>query len=155
MANHCENVMRVSGNAEELLKFDIQFRGDNDESYHFDNLYPTPKGLNICDVCDWRKKHWSVKGNFYEDSFDCDKVHGDMTEAYYYFDTPWVGPEKLMQYISKKYKGLEFMLVFSELGNGVRGLCVYSGGNIISEEKLSDADIEYWFGVDEKAERGA
>lgn len=158
MANRCENVLRVSGNYDELLKFDTQFRGNkynSDEDYHFDNLYPTPKELVYSEIADWRKEHWSVKGNFYEDSFSCDKLCKGETEIYYYFETPWVGPEKLAEHISKEYKNLEFMLVFSETGNDVSGLYVYSGGDLVSEESLSDDDIKYWFGDDEKIERGA
>ena len=96
-----------------------------------------------------------MKNNFYEDSFSCDKLCKGETEIYYYFETPWVGPEKLAEHISKEYKNLEFMLVFSEIGNDVSRLYVYSGGDLVSEESLSDDDIKYWFGDDEKIERGA
>ena len=67
-------------------------------------------------------------------------------ETYYYFDTPWRGPELLIQHVSKEFTELEFMLVSSEPGNGIRSLTVYFGGEIKSEEKLSDEDVAYWFG---------
>ena len=157
MANRCENVLRVSGNYNGLSKFDAQFRGNkynSDEDYHFDNLYPTPRELVYSGAADWRREHWGVKGSFYEDSFACDKLCEGETEIYYYFETQWVGPKKLIEHISKEYKNLEFMLVCSEPGNGISDLCIYSGGYLVSEERLSEDDIKYWFGDDEETERG-
>lgn len=148
MANLCENVLRVSGNNKDIQHFDEKFRGGKemkDENYSFENLYPVPE-LSVSDKCDWCKKHWSVKGNFYEESFAKDTLRDDEMETYYYFDTPWRGPELLIQHVSKEFTDLEFMLVSSEPGNSIRSLTVYFGGEIKSEEKLSDEDVAYWFG---------
>ena len=71
-------------------------------------------------------------------------------ETYYYFDTPWVGPEKLILYISSEFTELDFMLVSSEPGNGIGVLKVYRNGEVISDEELSNEDKSYWFGEDEK-----
>ena len=151
MANHCENVLRISGKHSEIVRFDEMFRAgkeDMDYNYHFDNLYPTPE-LSICETADWRKAHWGVKGNFYEDSFAHDTIGANDLETYYYFDTPWVGPEALIEYVSATFPELLFMLVYSEDGNDVGGICTYSNGSITSEELLSNDDRKYWFGEDE------
>lgn len=148
MANICENVLRVSGAYEDILCFDKKFCGGRDKNYHFDNLYPTPE-LSISDMCDWCKKNWGVKGNFYEDSFAKDSIRkGDM-EVFYYFDTPWTGPELLIQYVSGNFKVLEFLLIFSETGNGIGKIQKYQKGELVSDENLSDEERTYWFGEDE------
>lgn len=152
MANPCENVLRVSGNNADILRFDEKFRGGRkmtDENYRFDNLYPTPE-LSISDKCDWCKEHWSVKGNFYEESFAGDTIGTSDTETYYYFDTPWTAPENLILHTSAEFPQLEFMLVSSETGCGIKQLIVFENGNVKSYEDLSDDDIAYWFGKDEK-----
>ena len=151
MANHCENVLRVSGFNKDIVCFDKKFRGgrDNrDENYHFANLYPIPDS-SISDKCEWCKKHWSVKGNFYEQSFAKDTLRNDEMEIFYYFDTPNVAPELLIQYVSAEFAELEFMLVSSEPSNDIRSLKVYGSGEIKSEEELDDEEIAYWFGEDE------
>ncbi|OQB11870.1 MAG: hypothetical protein BWY15_02375 [Firmicutes bacterium ADurb.Bin193] len=149
MANLCENVLRVSGYHDDLVRFGEAFRAgkeDREEYYHFDNLYPTPE-LSICDRVDWRKEHWGINGNFYEESFLRDVIcEGDM-EVYYYFDTPWVAPERLIEFVSKNYPELNFLLIFYIDGSG--GINEYSGGDLISEEHLSYDDRKYWFGDDE------
>ena len=147
MANHCENVLHVTGDHADLLRFDRAFRAnkeDLDENYHFDNLYPTPK-LPICDMADWRKKHWGVKGNFYEDSFEHDCIMNGVMETCYYFETPWVAPALLVEAVSKKFPALTFLLVFREDGNRLGGMKAYSDGALISDEELNDADRAYWF----------
>lgn len=147
MANHCENVLRVSGLYEVLFAFDKKFRNgkkNEKDNYSFSNLYPSPS-LSISDISEWRKKHWSVKGDFYENTFDSDVLLNGETEIYYYFDTPWVAPENLILYTSGEFPELEFMLVSLEVGNKIRSLNVYRKGQIIAEEELSDDDIEYWF----------
>lgn len=153
MANHCENVLRVCGSHSDLIRFDSKFRADKEnkeENYHFDNLYPTPR-LPICETAEWRKTHWGVKGNFYENSFYRDMIWYDDMEAYYYFDTPNVGPELLIQHISEDFPDLEFMLVYNEDGNGIGGINVYKNGGIMSEE-LNSEDKTYWFGKSENPE---
>lgn len=45
MANLCENVLRISGAHEDVVRFDEKFRGGKDmkdENYSFENLYPAP-----------------------------------------------------------------------------------------------------------------
>lgn len=154
MANHCENVLRVYGNHDDLVRFDCKFRAwkeDIDENYHFDNLYPTPS-LPICETAEWRKSHWSVKGNFYEETFDRDTIRDNDMETYYYFDTPCVPPEALIRHISVEFTALDFTLVYSECGNGMGGISVYRGGELISEEDLTPDEIKYWFGNEEALE---
>lgn len=151
MANHCENVLRVSGYNHDIVCFDEKFRGGkeySEQNYHFANLYPIPNS-SIPDKCEWCKEHWSVKGNFYEQSFAKDTLRNDEMETYYYFDTPNVAPELLIQYVSAEFAELEFMLVSSEPSNDIRSLKVYSGGEMKSEEELDDEEIAYWFGEDE------
>lgn len=152
MANLCENVLRISGAHEDVVRFDEKFRGGKDmkdENYSFENLYPVPE-LSISDKCDWCKKHWSVKGDFYEENFAKDTIRDDDMETYYYFDTAWRGPELLIQHLSREF-ALEFMLVSSEPGNSIRRLVVFNDGIMTSEEELNDEEVAYWFGKDEAA----
>lgn len=152
MSNICENVLRVTGEHSEIVRFDEKFRGgkeNKEENYNFSNLYPPPE-LSISEKCEWCRQHWSVKGNFYEDSFAKDTLRADEMETYYYFDTPWVGPEKLILYSSSEFTELDFMLVSNEPGNGIGVLKVYRNGEVISDEELSNEDKTYWFGEDEK-----
>mgnify|MGYP003466282282 FL=1 len=147
MANLCENVLRISGAHKDIISFDERFRGGKDmkdEYYSFENLYPAPE-LSISDKCDWCKKHWSVKGDFYEENFAKDTIRDDDMETYYYFDTAWRGPELLIQHISKEFD-LEFMLVSSEPGSNIRRLVVFNNGIMTSEEELNDEEVAYWFG---------
>lgn len=151
MANPCENVLRVSGFNKDVVRFDERFRGGKemkDENYSFANLYPVPE-LSISDKCDWCKKHWGVKGEFDMESFAKDTIRDDEMETYYYFDTPWRGPELLIQHVSREFTELEFMLVSSEPGNDIRRLVVFNNGIITSEEELNDEEVVYWFGEDE------
>ena len=152
MANLCENVLRISGAHEDVVRFDEKFRGGKDmkdENYSFENLYPVPE-LSISDKCDWCKKHWSVKGDFYEENFAKDTIRDDDMETYYYFNTAWRGPELLIQHLSREFD-LEFMLVSSEPGNSIRRLVVFNNGIMTSEEELNDEEVAYWFGKDEAA----
>lgn len=150
MDNICENVLRVTGEHSEIVRFDEKFRGKNrEENYNFSNLYPSPE-LSVSEKCEWCRQHWGVKENFYEDSFAKDTLRADEMETYYYFDTPWVGPEKLILYSSSEFTELDFMLVSSEPGNGIGVLKVYRNGEVISDEELSNEDKTYWFGEDEK-----
>lgn len=147
MANRCKNVLRVSGKYCELVRFDEKFRNGKEnkaENYSFFNLYPAPE-LSISGKCEWCKKHWSVKGNFYEETFERDILSSGETEIYYYFDTPWVTPENLILHTSEKFSSLEFMLVSNEPGCGIRQLILFENGCIKSEEELSDEDLAYWF----------
>lgn len=151
MANHCENVLRVSGKHDELIRFDEKFRNGKEnivENYSFSNLYPVPE-LSVSEKCDWCNRHWSVKGNFFEETFERDILSSGETEIYYYFDTPWVAPENLILHTSAEFSLLEFMLISYEPGNKIQSLNVYREGRLVSEEELSDADIAYWFGTDE------
>lgn len=151
MANHCENVLRVTGFNKDIVCFDEKFRGGKagkDENYHFENLYPIPES-SIYDKCEWCKENWSVKGNFYEDSFSKDTLRNDEMETYYYFDTPNVAPELLFQHVSEEFPELEFMLVSSEPGNDIHSIKVYCGGAIHSEEEFDEEEKVYWFGEDE------
>lgn len=151
MANHCENVLRVSGKHDELIRFDEKFRNGKEnklENYSFSNLYPVPE-LSGSKKCDWCIRHWSVKGNFFEETFERDIPSSDETEIYYYFDTPWVAPENLILHTSAEFALLEFMLISYEPGNKIQDLNVYHNGQLVSEEELTDADIAYWFGRDE------
>ena len=46
MANMCENVLRVRGDNQDIVRFDEKFRGGKemrDENYSFENLYPVPE----------------------------------------------------------------------------------------------------------------
>ena len=147
MANYCENVLRVVGDYADIAEFDRKF-GNDGVGYHFDNLYPTPK-LSVSDTCDWRKAHWGVKNNFYEDSLSKDYLIPGTMETCYYFDTPNTGPELLIQHVSAEFKDLEFLLVFSEPTNDIGGIRKYYGGELVSCEVLSDEDREYWFANDE------
>lgn len=153
MANMCENVLRVRGDNQDIVRFDEKFRGGKemrDENYSFENLYPVPE-LSISEKCEWCREHWSVKGNFYEESFAKDTLRDDEMETYYYFDTAWRGPELLIEHVSKEFTELEFMLVSSEPGNNIGCLKVYLAGDIKAEEELGDEDIAYWFGADEES----
>ena len=152
MANLCENVLRISGAHEDVVRFDEKFRGGKDmkdENYSFENLYPVPE-LSISDKCDWCKKHWSVKGDLYEGNFAKDTIRDDEMETYYYFDTAWRGPELLIQHVSSEFTELEFMLVSSEPGNNIRRLVVFNNGIMTSEEELDDEEVAYWFGKSEE-----
>lgn len=157
MANQCENVLTVSGAYKELLEFDNKFRGGKEnieENYHFDNLYPTPQ-LSLSDVCDWRKEHWGVKGNFYEPTLKRDKVNPEYKEVNYYFTTPNTGPERLIEKVSQDFPNLTFVLAYRELGNDVRQIQNYEAGMLILDERLSYEDMQYWFGDDEGIEKSA
>lgn len=103
MANICENVLKIQGSYTDILKFDVRFKGD--ENYSFENLYPTPS-LSTSMACEWRRKHWGVKGDFSEESFFNDTIRNGDMETYYIFDTSWNGPEKLIKYISKEFPEL-------------------------------------------------
>lgn len=153
MANHCENVLRICGNHADIIRFDCKFRGGKEKKYHFENLYPTPS-LSICETAEWRKAHWSVTGNFYEETFDRDTIRDNDVETYYYFDTPCVPPEALIQHVSEEFTALDFMLVYSEYGNGIGGIGVYRGGERIFEDDLTLGERKCWFG-DEKTLGGA
>ncbi len=143
-----ENVLRVSGYHDDIVRFDKRFRNDGDmaeQNYHFDHLCPAPH-LNDVETLKWRKENWSVADNFLTDSFSKDTIlTGDM-ETYYYFDTPDAAPEELIRHISEIFNELEFMLVFSPEGNKTGRIQEYLNGELISHEDLSDEDIEYWFG---------
>ncbi len=157
MANMCENVLIVKGNFADLLHFDETFRGGREnieENYHFDNLYPSPP-LSISDSCDWCKKHWGVKGNFYECTFTRDKVNPKFNDVNYYFDTPNVGPTLLIEKVSKDFPNLAFTLAYRELGNDIRQIQHYEAGQLVSDERMSYEDMVYWFGEDEDAEESA
>lgn len=154
MANRCENVLRVSGNYRDLMRFDSKFRAgkeNREKNYHFDHLYPTPN-LPICETAQWRQAHWGVKGNFYEETFARDIIRDGDIEIYYYFETPSIGPELLIQRVSKDFPDMEFMLVYREDGNDIGGINVYRDGNGIMEYGLTAEEKKYWFGEEERLE---
>lgn len=151
MANHCENVLCVRGECDELLRFDRLFRAGKEaiaQNYHLNNLYPTPE-LSICDIADWRKRYWGAKGNFYEYTFQVVWVSGDQTEVRFRFDTPWNPPEAWVQYVSGQFPALRFVLAYREEGNGISGDAAYSAGENTYDTGLSAEEIEAWF--DEKS----
>lgn len=55
----------------------------------------------------------------------------------------------MILHISAEFPQLEFMLVSSETGCGIKQLNVFENGNVKSCEDLSDDDIAYWFGKNE------
>lgn len=85
----CENVLRVSGYHDDIVRFDERFRKGRkitERNYHFDHLYPTPH-LNSDEALKWRKENWSVEDSFFTDSFSKDAILNSDMETYYYFDT--------------------------------------------------------------------
>lgn len=144
----CENVLRVSGYHDDIVRFDERFRKGRkitERNYHFDHLYPTPH-LNSDEALKWRKENWSVEDSFFTDSFSKDAILNSDMETYYYFDTPNAAPENLIKHVSAVFNELGFMLVFSPEGNRTGKIKEYLNGELISDEDLSDEDIAYWFG---------
>ena len=143
-----ENVLRVSGSHDDIVRFDKRFRKGKritEKNYHFDHLYQTPN-LNDSEALKWHKENWSVEDSFFTDSFSKDTILKSDMETYYYFDTPDAALVNLIKHVSSVFDELEFLLVFSPEGNGTGMIQTYSKGELTSDEELSADEITYWFG---------
>lgn len=143
-----ENVLRVSGSHDDIVRFDKRFRKGKritEKNYHFDHLYQTPN-LNDSEVLKWRKENWSVEDSFFTDSFSRDTILKSDMETYYYFDTPDAAPLNLIEHVSSVFNELGFMLVFSKEGTMTGKIHGYVDGELALEEEIFDEEVEYWFG---------
>lgn len=150
MPNICENVLRVQGETSELMRFDETFQGGTaNKEYSFNNLYSSPP-FNDSETIEWCRRHWNVREDFYKHSFSHTPVTSTSHDCYYFFDTAFVEPSKLIKKVSTDFPSLSFMLIFSEDGTGYGGIKRYECGMLVSKERLTEADIKYWFGEDEE-----
>ena len=143
-----ENVLRVSGSHDDIVRFDKRFRKGKritEKNYHFDHLYQTPN-LNDSEALKWRKENWSVEDSFFADSFSKDTILKSDMETYYYFDTPDAAPLNLIEHVSSVFNELGFMLVFSKEGTMTGKIHGYVDGELVLEEEIFDEEVEYWFG---------
>ena len=143
-----ENVLRVSGSHDDIVRFDKRFRKGKritEKNYHFDHLYQTPN-LNDSEALKWRKENWSVEDSFFTDSFSRDTILKSDMETYYYFDTPDAAPLNLIEHVSSVFNELRFMLVFSKEGTMTGKIHGYVDGELALEEEIFDEEVEYWFG---------
>jgi len=139
MPNECWNVLEVRGGKNDLNAFIEKAEGDDNKTKEcnmFENLYPTPKKLmNGEGWYDWRVEKWGTKWNPWgpesRESFPL-KWKSKNNSLMYGFFTAWSPPIELFKKVSKKHKGLIFILSYREDGNQVNGESYIRNGKLVS-----------------------
>lgn len=168
MPNWTTNVLRITGDKNQLCKFREDSKNESEKTeLDFNAAVPMPVELNV-DVVgnpspelqekydrnlkrygakswyDWCRQNWGTKWNAN------DVVIEDESEnkLEYRFETAWTAPVPWLEEASKKYPGLEFEMWSSyEGGEGATKTCAENGG--VSETEVSyhefnvECDEEY------------
>ena len=95
MPNWCENIVRISGDKEEIARF----RKETDDM-QFNKILPIPN--NKWDY-DWCCDNWGTKWSVAKDQMYVSDEYGDGDSVCYEFDTAWSPPEGIFNAIEKKY----------------------------------------------------
>jgi|WetSurMetagenome_2_1015567.scaffolds.fasta_scaffold64415_6 hypothetical protein len=83
---------------------------------------------NELDYCDWHTAHWGTKWNAcYTRFYKVDK------KLMYSFDTAWSPPLKILNAMLKKYKTLNFTLLYGEEGMNFSGFIRIEKGKVVED----------------------
>ena len=155
MANLCENVLIVEGEASEVLRFQETFAGKlnglGEDNYRFSNVVPEnlPSGLDpsTCEDSEIIKAIVDRRLNLWGSQID--ELYTPDVQWYEYeengfasvcleFFTKWSPPTSFCMNASENFPNLQFILRFVETGVGFMGEAIYENGYAL---KLISVDI--------------
>jgi len=122
MGWYTSNILEVTGEENDLLKFDKSFRTNSSPSskrIRFDKLYPVPEEL-LGDkerLYEWCDENWGT----YHGECECNEIIIQKNNITYTFETKWEPPFSWIDYVSKVFSDLEFHLEYDELVETSRG----------------------------------
>jgi hypothetical protein len=131
MANYCENRLRVSGQAQDLARFQAQMAGiaESGETSElvFDAVLPAPLDLEGPDLWAWRKEHWGVEAA--PGPHDVMLVEdNDPGGIIYIFPTKWTAPRGLVAALATRFPELTFDYCYTEFDSRLAGHVRYKSG---------------------------
>ena len=160
MPNWCENHLTVTGEKEEVLRFQEQVKGRqaqyalsetekqmyermgesgvDEEVYNFTfhSLFPVPdavleEGYSSAGY-NWQSQNWGTK-------WDVNGVtlFEEDDEVCYEFSTAWAPPEPWVKHVSEQFPKLNFEIAYFEPGTMVAGYVVFENGDVFEEERVS------------------
>ena len=144
MPNWCYNDMCVVGEEHEIKKFmkDFQtspqkvidlYKADGEKvpsGFLLANLYPR-EPINVEHWGAWCREHWGTKWDIKSGSVDSNYYNGCFNIT---FSTAWNPPIGWLEYVSKQYPNLKFVIDYNEPGNLIKGLDEFRNGLIRHEE---------------------
>lgn len=128
MPNWCQNELII-----ETLDQD-EFKRFTDQLQHldfyqevpdlsFDRIRPLPDAEKE-NWYDWQVENWGTKWDVHPDHFK----YGSEGYLYYSFETAWAPPDKIIDYIARKYTNLNINLKYYEPSMSFAGEIDYQGG---------------------------
>ncbi|NIM99447.1 MAG: hypothetical protein GTO24_15665 [candidate division Zixibacteria bacterium] len=155
MPNWCFNDLYVSGDSEALDRFK-DFAKDKDDPenvLHTDNFIPYPEHFKKMDEeaeRERKKGNHDVKDGFNNGGYDwccenwgtkwgiCDPriENADDWIIRYSFDTAWSPPKPLIVKMSEMFPKLIFELKYEEPNDGLYGLFIVEGGEIVTDKSM-------------------
>lgn len=149
MPNWCSNTLIITGDDEEIKKFEKKAKA-KDTALSMNKFLPTPKALlegtapnrtenakeliekyGAKDWYDWHINNWGTKWDLTAELLCSDEGY-----LQYCFDSAWSPPIEFLKEVSKKYTRLEFRLRYDEPGVGFMGVAKYKNGE--GEDKCLD-----------------
>lgn len=160
MANMCENVLIVEGEASEVLRFQETFAGKlnglGNENYRFSNVVPEnlPSGLDpsTCDDSEITnaivKRRLNLWGSQIDELYSPYVVWDEYEENGFAsvcleFLTKWSPPTNFCLNASENFRNLQFILRFVETGVGFMGEVVYENGYALRVFSVEITDEHY------------
>jgi hypothetical protein len=150
MPNWCSNILKVTGDADEIRNFVVGATDDYNNLSILERYLPVPPAFTADPVVDsdaqdifipltedsynWRMKNWGVK--WPESEAKIIKREEDI--AVIGFSTPWAPPVEGIINISKSFLSLSFLLAFHEDGMGFAGVAHIALGQLVKEYNFSD-----------------
>lgn len=146
--NWCECLLKVTGPAEEIIKFRGAAKGrgpnpapnDEEDPLSLHALVPQPAEFKEkgSDWYNWRLANWGTKWDV-----DSRIVQEDKELVEYGFDSAWSPPMEWLAKVGPKFPDLSFRLWYAEGGCYFAGVYTVEGDNASNEEKdYVEAQIE-------------
>jgi hypothetical protein len=146
MANWCENSLIVTGEENEIRRFEKQARPDDGDgaqtALSLERLYPIPKGVHRGDLdihelqasgknswYHWCITHWGTEWDVMATLIDAGK-----TRLTYEFESAWSPPVAWLVKVGTDFGTLRFRLTYEEPGMGFSGVTVVDRGFVLVDE---------------------